>query len=95
MLTQQQVIDRAHELMFEDIGVTSAEPFESQRVILAERHDEYAWGMEVGLDLVSGTDPQNILPGAKSIFVLMEVYFRESYPHTIPRPHRYDRNDNG
>ncbi len=83
MLTQQQITDRAHELMFEDIGVTSAEPFESQQRILEERHASYAWTMTNGLDLMSGTDPQNILPGAKSIFVLMEVYFRESYPHTL------------
>jgi epoxyqueuosine reductase len=83
MLTQQQIIDRAHELMFEDIGVTTAEPFDSQKRILAERHEGYAWAMDMGLDLVSGTDPQTILPGAKSIFVLMEVYFRQSYPHTM------------
>ncbi|RLC03133.1 MAG: epoxyqueuosine reductase, partial [Deltaproteobacteria bacterium] len=83
MLTQQQIIDRAHELMFEDIGVTSAEPFESQQRILSERHESYAWAMNAGLDLVSGIDPQNILSGAKSIFVLMEVYFRESYPHAM------------
>ena len=83
MLTQQQIIDRAHELMFEDIGVTSAEPFESQQQILTERHESYAWTMTAGLDLMAGTEPQNILPGAKSIFVLMEVYFRESYPHTM------------
>ena len=83
MLTQQQIIDRAHELNFEDIGVTRAEPFESQRRILTERHESYAWAMNGGLDLISGTDPQNILPGAKSIFVLMEVYFREAYPHSM------------
>ena len=33
MLTQQQIIDRAHERMFENIGVTGAEPFESQQRI--------------------------------------------------------------
>jgi len=50
MLTQQQIIDRAHELKFEDIGVTSAEPFESQQQILLERQESYAWTMDVGFD---------------------------------------------
>ena len=83
MLTQQQIIERAHALMFEDIGFTGAEPFVSQQRILAERHEAYAWVGDVGLDLMSGTDPQNILPGAKSIIVLMEVYFRESFPRAM------------
>jgi len=83
MLKQQQMIDRAHELMFEDIGVTSAEPFASQQAILSERHEAYAWLESAGLDLMSGTIPQHIMPAAKSIIVLMEVYFRESYPHSL------------
>jgi len=83
MLTRQQIIDRARELMFEDIGFTSADPFGSQQEILAERKEAYAWAMAAGLDLVSGTIPQNILPEAQSIIVLMEVYFRESYPHSL------------
>ena len=29
-----------------------------------------------GLDLMAGTDPRSILPDARSILVLMEVYFR-------------------
>jgi epoxyqueuosine reductase len=83
MLKQQQIIDKAHELSFEDIGFTSAEPFESQQQILAERKEAYAWAMASGLDLESGTIPQTIMPEAKSIIVLMEVYFRESYPHSM------------
>ncbi len=83
MLKRQQIIDKAHELSFEDIGFTNAEPFESQQQILDERKESYAWAMASGLDLFSGTIPQTIMPEAKSIIVLMEVYFRESYPHSL------------
>lgn len=83
MLTLQQITNRAHELMFEDIGVTGAQPFKSQQRILDERKNEYAWLMDAGLDMFSGTVPQNVLPDAKSIIILMEVYFRQSYPHSM------------
>ena len=55
MLTQQQIIHRAHELMFEDIGVTSAEPFESQQRILAERRERIC----LGHDRRAGPDVRN------------------------------------
>jgi len=80
MLTQEQVRAKAQELGFADIGFTTAEPFESQRQVLAERQDSYAWTVEAGLDLVAGTDPQSVLPGAASIIVLMEAYFRQGNP---------------
>jgi epoxyqueuosine reductase len=37
----------------------------------------------MGLDLAGGTDPKTILPEAKSIIVLMEAYFRESFPPSM------------
>ncbi len=83
MLKRQQIIEKAHELSFEDVGFTTADPFESQQKILADRKEAYAWAMASGLDLVSGTIPQTIMPEARSIIVLMEVYFRESYPHSM------------
>ncbi len=83
MLNRQKIISKAHELLFEDIGFTSAGPFESQQQILAERKYAYAWALAAGLDLVSGTIPQTIMSDAKSIIVLMEVYFRESYPNSM------------
>ena len=83
MLTKEQIIEKAHALMFEDVGFTTAEPFESQRAILAERREEYAWAMASGLDLVAGTDPKNIMAEAKTIIVLMEVYFRKAFPRSM------------
>ena len=58
MLSRNEITEKAHELDFEAIGFTTAEPFESQRGILREREAEYAWTNAVGLDLMAGTDPK-------------------------------------
>ena len=70
MLSRDEIINKAHELDFEDIGFTTAEPFESQREILKEREAEYAWTMATGLDLMAGTDPKTVLSDARTIIVL-------------------------
>ena len=84
-ITKQDIIEKALELGFEDIGFTTALPFESQKKILNERREEYEWALMMGLDLISGTDPKTILPDAKTIIVLMEAYFRESFPSIMER----------
>ncbi|MBI9083650.1 MAG: epoxyqueuosine reductase [Desulfobacterales bacterium] len=83
MLTSAQIIEKAHSLNFEDVGFTTAEPFESQKEILAERREAYAWAMDSGLDLMAGTDPKTVLPEAQTVIVLMEVYFRQAYPASL------------
>ncbi len=83
MLSRNQIIQKAHELDFQDIGFTTAEPFESQRQILREREAEYARISAAGLDLVAGTDPKNVMLEAQTIIVLMELYFRKSYPRNL------------
>lgn len=85
MLTREEVIKKAIDLGFEDIGFTDTQPFDSQKEVLASRSEEYAWVAASGLDLVGGTDPKNIHPEAKTIIVLMEVYFRESYPPALEK----------
>lgn len=79
-MQKSDVINKAVELGFEDIGFTSIEPFDSQKEILKERKEEYAWACEKGIDLKKGLDPKNILPDGKSIIVLIDVYFKESFP---------------
>ncbi len=83
MISREEIIERSRELGFDDIGFCSAEPFERQKEILEERRQEYAWAKAGGLDLFSGTDPATILPGAKSIIVVIEVYFREAFPREL------------
>lgn len=79
-MTQDDVRAKAQELGFADIGFTTAEPFDSQRQILIERQEGYAWALKAGLDLVAGTDPQSVLPGARSIIVLLDAYFIQANP---------------
>ncbi len=63
MLTRDDIINKALELGFADIGFTTAEPFDTQKELLCQRQEEYGWIGKMGLDLVAGTDPKIILPG--------------------------------
>ena len=85
MLTKENIREHARSLGFEDTGFTGPEPFGEQKKILQERMEGYAWAMEMGLDMIGGTDPSTILPGAQSIIVLMEAYFREGFPPAMER----------
>ena len=80
MLNKNDIIEKAYALDFQDVGFTTALPFDSQKKILDERDKEYAWAQELGLDLISGTDPKSVLSEAKTIIVLMELYFKEAFP---------------
>jgi epoxyqueuosine reductase len=83
MLNKKQIVEKAYELGFGDIGFTTATPFEDQRKVLEERKALYQWALDAGLDLMSGVDPKSVLPSAKTIIVLMEVYFNEAYPSSL------------
>ena len=85
MVSKKEVIEKAYECGFGDIGFTTAEPFEIQKKLLQERRPEYEWVFKSGLDLIAGTDPKQILPQAKSIIVLMEVYFNQAFPAAMER----------
>jgi epoxyqueuosine reductase len=85
MIRRSDIVDKAYALGFGDVGFTSADPFDSQREVLRERRVYYNWAQESGLDLLSGTDPRSLLPEARSIIVLMEVYFNEASPATMEK----------
>lgn len=85
MLSKQDIISKATALDFKDIGFTTADPFDSQKEILCSRSDAYGKPISL-LDLEGGTDPRTVLPGAKSIIVLVEEYFQESFPASM-EPH--------
>jgi epoxyqueuosine reductase len=80
MVTQTQIIDKGHELGFEDVGFTTADPFTEHEKQLAQMPDEYGWADAVGLDLKTGVNPATIMPNAKTIIVLIEPYFNRAYP---------------
>ncbi len=78
MLTKTEIIEKAHDLGFDEIGFTTAEPFESQEKVLQERKTEYAH-LIAGFDLIGSTNPKSIMPEAKSIVVLINMYLKESF----------------
>ncbi len=84
-LTKSKLMDKALELGFDDIGFTTADPFAYQQKVLRERREEYAWVGRSGIDLMAGTDPKAVLPGAKSIVVLLDHYFRRAFPAAMER----------
>jgi len=83
MINKNDIIEKAYECGFGDIGFTTADSFDSQRELLQKRQKEYEWAFKMGLDLIAGTDPKQIFPEAKTIIVLMEVYFKETYPSSM------------
>ena len=85
MIDAGRLINKARELGFADIGFTTAEPFSHQIGVLAERRAEYAWTKALGLDLEAGVDPARVLPGAKSIIVLLELYFSRAFPPSLEK----------
>ncbi len=85
MLTKEAIKEQALTLGFADAGFTTAEPFNTQLALLQSKSEEYAWTKKVGLDLEQGTDPVKVYPEAKSIIVLLEVYFRHRYPADLER----------
>jgi epoxyqueuosine reductase len=85
MLTKKEIITEAKRLGFADIGFTTAETFTSQKEYLLAHQEEYGWIEAAGFSLLTGTDPRNILPTAKSIIVLLESYFEEAFPLKMER----------
>ncbi|MFX1239171.1 MAG: epoxyqueuosine reductase [Promethearchaeota archaeon] len=83
MSFKSEVINEALRLGFADIGFTTAEPFETQKEILSFRLEEYAWAINAKIDLLTGIDPKNILPDAKSIIVLIDTYFDKAFPPSM------------
>jgi len=83
LVTKQDIIRDAHKNGFEDIGFTTADPFDGHRDFLLARKEEYGWAEAVGLDLINGTDPKTTLAEAKTIIVLLDVYFKESFPSVM------------
>ncbi len=83
MLTKTEIMERALELGFADIGFTTAEAFHEQAEVLQSRQELYDWAPARGLDLFGGVDPRNIYPEAQSIIVLIENYFQRAFPRVM------------
>jgi len=82
--------EKALELGFAAVGVTSAEPFYLYATELNERGEMYAWGNTLSqktsvrdLDLTKFIDPANFLPQVKSIIVVTDSYLEEEIPQSL------------
>lgn len=82
MLSKPDIIEKARELGFDEIGFTTAAPFDTHKEVLLERQEAYSHLM-VKRDLITGTNPRSILPEAKSIVVLVYKFLQESFDPTM------------
>ena len=78
MITKQEIIEKALKAGFDEIGFTTALPFESHRAVLEERKESYTRLIKSS-NLIEGTDPKSIMPEVKSIIVLVDHYLKESF----------------
>lgn len=83
MITKMDIIEKAKEIGFEDIGFTGAEPFTSQIEFLQNPDAHYGWTEKIGLTLEKCTDPSAVLEGGKSIIVLLYSYLQSSIPVSL------------
>jgi epoxyqueuosine reductase len=83
MLGKTEIIKKAMEIGFCDIGFTGIEPFTSQLQILQERSDLYHWTLEKGMDLQKGADPTTAMPEAKTLIVVLDNYYQSAFPSSM------------
>jgi epoxyqueuosine reductase len=83
MSLTEEIKNYALTIGYNRVGITTAEPFPMYAQALAERADDYDWAVDSGLRLERGVDPQDRLPGARSIIVAVYDYFREHFPEAL------------
>lgn len=82
--------EKALELGFVAVGVTTAEPFSLYAAEINQRPEMYSWTKTLSqktsvrdLDLARFIDPANFLPQAKSIIVVTDSYLDEEVPPSL------------
>jgi len=83
MSLTEEIKHYALALGYSRVGITTAEPFPIYAQALKERTEDYDWAVESGLRLERGVDPQDRLPGARSIIVAVYDYVREHFPEEL------------
>lgn len=81
MSLTDQIKDFALDLGYHAVGITSAEPFPQLKACLEASGDEYSDFPT----LPQAVDPQNNLPGARSVIVLIYDYGAEGFPEELSR----------
>lgn len=83
MSLTQEIKRYALDLGYSRLGITTAEPFPMYAQALEQRSQDYDWAVASGLCLERAGDPQDRLPGARSIIVAVYDYFREQFPQNL------------
>jgi epoxyqueuosine reductase len=83
MSLTEEIKSYALDLGYSRVGITTAEPFPMYAQALEERSQDYDWAVESGLRLERTVNPQDRLPGARSIIVAVYDYFREHFPENL------------
>lgn len=90
MTISRTIKDKGLELGYEDIGICPADPFEIYIEQLTRRSAMYAWTMHVSrvrsardYSLLDTANPARVLPGAKSIIVGVNNYFKTAFPESL------------
>lgn len=83
MITKKDIIQKAVELGFDDIGFTGVEPFDSQVEFLNNENAHYGWTETLGLSLKENVNPLKVMENAGSIIVLLHGYFTKKVPHSL------------
>jgi len=79
MLNRSEIIEKAYECGFGDIGFASADPFETQKELLQERHEDYEWAFKAGLDRVAAARAGLGTFGKNCLFYSNKVVGRGSW----------------
>ncbi len=83
MSLTDEIKSYALDLGYSRVGITTAEPFPMYARALEERAEDYDWAADSGLRLGRAVNPQDRLPGARSIIVAVYDYFRERFPENL------------
>ncbi|PKN60156.1 MAG: PBS lyase [Deltaproteobacteria bacterium HGW-Deltaproteobacteria-11] len=83
MSLTEEIKSYALDLGYSRVGITTAEPFPMYAQALEERSQDYDWAVESGLRLERTVNPQDRLPGARSIVVAVYDYVRERFPENL------------
>lgn len=83
MSLTEEIKSYALDLGYSRVGITTAEPFPLYAQALEERSQDYDWAVDSGLRLGRAVNPQDRLPGARSIIVAVYDYFRERFPENL------------
>jgi epoxyqueuosine reductase len=83
MSLTEEIKSYALDLGYSRVGITTAEPFPMYAQALEERSRDYDWAVDSGLRLGRCVNPQDRLPGARSIIVAVYDYFREQFPENL------------